>query len=91
MRTTRWIAVAVIVKPQVQVHYGLINSPNGILMGYVEWTGENINGMKRSYIMRNLGQTNELFGYCHYTFKHSVRDELDAEMTGSLLMTSRRL
>merc|ERR1711998_417677 len=64
-----------------QVHYGLINSPNGILIGYVEWTGENINGMKRSYIMRNLGQTNELFGYCHYTFKHSVRDELDAEMT----------
>jgi len=64
-----------------QVHYGIINSPNGVLMGYVEWAGENVNGMKKSYILRNKSQTSELWGYCHFTFRHSDKDELDAEMT----------
>jgi len=64
-----------------QVHYGIINSPNGVLMGYVEWAGENVNGMKKSYILRNKAQTSELWGYCHFTFRHNDKDELDAEMT----------
>jgi len=64
-----------------QVYYGVINSPNGIKMAYVEWVGENVNGMKKSYILRNKSQTTDLFGYTHFTFRHSDKAELDAEMT----------
>ena len=55
-----------------------------VQMAYVEWVGENVNGMKKSYILRNKSQTTDLFGYTHFTFRHSDKAELDAEMTGQL-------
>lgn len=73
-----------------QVQYGIINSPNGIVMGHVQWSGENVNGMKKSYVMRNLQQTNALFGYCHHHFKGFEQSQLDKEMTENGEFTGER-
>eukprot|EP00658_Telonema_sp_P-2_P008856 TRINITY_DN13357_c0_g1_i3.p1 TRINITY_DN13357_c0_g1~~TRINITY_DN13357_c0_g1_i3.p1 ORF type:complete len:276 (+),score=76.80 TRINITY_DN13357_c0_g1_i3:130-957(+) len=73
-----------------QVHYGLINSPNGVVMGYVEWVGEYVNGMKKSYVMRNLQQTTDLWGYAHYTFKAYDKETLQAAMDENGEFTGER-
>jgi len=73
-----------------QVQYGLINSPNGIVMGHAEWVGENVNGMKKSYVMRNLQQTNQLFGYCHHHFKGYSKEGITKELTTNGEFTGER-
>merc|ERR1719473_2093866 len=52
-----------------ELHYSIMNSPDGVKKGYCEWTGCNLGGMKRSYILRNAGEIEKLIGYVHHRWR----------------------
>jgi hypothetical protein len=63
-----------------ELHYGLMNSPDGVKCGFVEWTGTGVSGMKRAYILRNKGEVDKLIGYVHHRFSGEDKDVLMAEI-----------
>jgi len=63
-----------------ELHYALMNSPDGVKVCFVEWTGPTVNGMKRSYVLRNKGEIDKLIGYVHHRFASEDRDSLIADI-----------
>lgn len=63
-----------------ELHYALMNSPDGIQCAFIEWTGETVNGMKKSYILRNKGEIDKLIGYVHHRFAGSDIESLHADI-----------
>jgi len=63
-----------------ELHYSLMNSPDGVKKGFCEWTGPSLGGMKRAYLVRNVKEIEKLIGFVHHRFKGEEADALNAEI-----------